>query len=448
MNTKLSRLAGIFLILSMLLAACAQATPPVAPQSNEAPVAVNAPNDPLKTDQPIDIAIRGYSWQMTGLTGVVASQARAWAAQYPNVKLDIQIVDDWSSILANDIAAGSAPDIVYYEGSAAVPLIQAGQVLDISSWYDMAELKADFIPDYWNNFMAQDGKLYAIYQDTESRGVYYRADLIKEADLMAPQNGWTYEDMRALAQKLTTPEVAGACIGTEVYYELAMAAAGGFQYGKDFGYDNPGVRELFQFYQNLIADGSTPENQAGLTRQQCYDLFAAGKVAMTFLHAHFVTNDLRNGKFTPDNLGFVSLPAPNSGAEFKSVGGGFMWIAVKKDYDPVKLAFVKDLFLYVTSVNSQTEYMLANGTMSPRLSVMKNISDKIANDKSLATDPLATYWPIWLKIGEHNIAPQPQDPNNWVWVSGLVQGVQALQVGGSVDDGVKAATDYFNTNKK
>lgn len=457
MNTKLYRLAGILMILSLVLAACAQATPVTVKETVEVPVTqqvevtAEARENLLKSDKPVTVSIRGYSWQMTGQSGLVSSQARAWAAQYPNVTLDIQVVDDWDVVLANDIAANAAPDISYFEGGMAQSYMANGQLLDISPWYNQEELKADFLPAYWDNFMAMDGKLYGIYQDTEARGVYYRKDLVTAAGVSEPKNGWTYAEMRELAKKLTTPEVAGVCIGKEVFYELAMAIGGGFQYGTEFSYDNPAVRDLYQFYSDMIADGSAPKAQAGLTRDQCFDLFAAGKVGMVFLHSNMINSILRGGAPTAlkaDQISFVSLPVPKAGDEFKSVGGGFMFIVIKKDYDPLKLAYVEDLFKYVTSVNSQTEYLLNGAGITPRTSVMNNINKLVTTDTSLKTDVLAPFWPLWLEVATHNVAPQPRDPNNFVWCQGLVQGVEAIQSGKSVDEAVKAATDYFATNKK
>jgi multiple sugar transport system substrate-binding protein len=53
--------------------------------------------------------------------------------------------------------------------------------------------------------MTYEGGLYALFQDTETRGVYYRADWLEEAGLEAPENGWTFEDMREMAAALTCP---------------------------------------------------------------------------------------------------------------------------------------------------------------------------------------------------------------------------------------------------
>ncbi len=445
MRTKVLTVLGLLLVVGIVLAGC---TPVVTVQQG-APDAATAAS--ALTDEPVELTVRAFSFQLKPDRGRAGDQLRAWAAAHPNVKLNVQSVDDFNGdVLATDVAAGTAPDLVFAEGGAVQPLLTSGQLLDLSPWYDVAELEQDYLPDYWNNFMAYEDKLYGIYQDTEARVVYYRPDFLAEAGLTAPANGWTYAEMRDYARQLTTADRAGVCIGKEGYIELAMAVANGLNFGEDFTYDNEAVRAYYQFLSDLIADGSTPAEQVGLTRDQCAQLFAAGKVAMIFLHSNGITTYTSGSPalLTPEQIGVVSLPVLNAGDPFGTFGGGFMWVVPAKEYSAAQLATIKDLLQYMTSQDSQVSYALFRGFLLARQSYMAEINRLVVEDPGVSSSVVGAFYPAWIEIAQNNLTSIPRDPNTTVYRLGLAAGLEVIQAGQSVDNAVQAATDYFEANKK
>ncbi len=461
MNTKLYRLAGI-LILSLFLVPSVQAAPVFVKDTVVVPItrqiekivpqgmelnAANAQN-PLITDTPVEITVRTYSWMVTGNNGVVAPQLRAWNAQYPNVKLDLQVMDDWTGILAQDIQAGTAPDIVY--SGSPYNYAKQGSILDLTPYFDIKALEQDTLPEYWKNEMFIDGKLYGIWQDTEARVVYYRKDLAEKAGLQPPQNGWTYAEMRDFAKQLTTPDMSGICIGNEAWPWLAMSVADGAKWGTDTTFAIDPVKNMYQFLSDMIKDKSAPSAQTGLTRDQCFDLFAQGKTAMVFLHNNGISPLLRGdlkGAVNGEQIGVVSLPVAQSGQKFVSWGGGWAWWIIQKDYEDLKKSYLIDLLKYVTSKNSQVEYALKWGFMLPRISYMNEIKRLVKEDASVQADPLASFWSTWLDIAANNIHGDPANPIQFPWAIGLSKGAEVIQAGGTVDAAVQEAQKYYDANK-
>ncbi|MBE2236289.1 MAG: extracellular solute-binding protein [Caldilineaceae bacterium] len=445
MRTKVLTVFGLLLVMGIVLAGCA----PVVTVQQGAPDASTAAS--ALTDEPVELTVRAFSFQLKPDRGRAGDQLRAWASAHPNVKLNVQSVDDFNGdVLATDVAAGTAPDLVFAEGGAVQPLLTSGQLLDLSPWYDVAELEKDYLPDYWNNFMAYEGKLYGIYQDTEARVVYYRPDFLAEAGLAAPANGWSYAEMRDYARQLTTADRAGVCIGKEGYIELAMTVANGLNFGEDFTYDNEAVRAYYQFLSDLIADGSTPAEQVGLTRDQCAQLFAAGKVAMIFLHSNGITSYTSGSPalLNPEQIGVVSLPVLNAGDPFGTFGGGFMWVVPAKEYSAAQLATIKDLLQYMTSQDSQVSYALFRGFLLARKSYMAEINRLVVEDPGVSSSIVGAFYPTWIEIAQNNLTSIPRDSNTTVYRLGLAAGLEVIQAGQSVDNAVQAATDYFEANKK
>lgn len=397
-------------------------------------------------DDPIEITVRCYTWMCEGELGLVRPQIEAWDEAHPEAIVSIEVIDDWEYLLLQDAIAGTAPDIVYYRDP--LPLIEADQVKDISGWYDMEALEADFLPAYWNNFMTYEGNLYAIFQDTETRGVYYREDWLEEAGLELPENGWTFADMREYAAALTTEDRAGVCLGTERNITMSMALNAGYEQDL-LDYDHPAVEAMYQFYADLVNDGSTVAEQAGLTRDQCQQLFEAGETAMILLHSNGISNTFVNSDLTPEQIGFVSLPVLEEGMPYRAIGGGWMWFVLEKDYSDEKEALIEDLFKHVTSQESQVDYALAWGFLLPRTSFQEALLEAVETDEAQVEREIFKYWPSWLDVAANTEAINFRaDPNQRTWWFGLDVGVEAVQAGLSPEEAIAFARDYFDANSE
>ncbi len=229
-----------------------------------------------------------------------------------------------------------------------------------------------------------------------------------------------------------------------------MAVANGLNFGEDFTYDNEAVRGYYQFLADLIADGSTPAEQTGLTRDQCAQLMAAGKAAMVFLHSNGITSYMIGSPalLTVDQVGVVSLPVQEAGQDWGTFGGGFMWAVPAKDYTDTQLAYIEDLLKYMTSEDNQVSYALFRGFLLARQSYMEEIVRLVNEDPGVQASYVAPLYPQWITIAQNNKTSIPRDPNTTVYRMGLAAGVEVIQAGQTVDDAVKAAEDYFAANKK
>ncbi|MGH2840586.1 MAG: ABC transporter substrate-binding protein [Solirubrobacteraceae bacterium] len=110
-------------------------------------------------------------------------------------------------------AGGSPPDVflVNYRNFAAFAarggLDPAGPRLQRSKTLD----RAAFYPQPLEAFTYR-GTLQCIPQNLSSLVVYYNRDLFRAAGLRDPARGWTYEQFRDAARKLTGPPVRGSAV--------------------------------------------------------------------------------------------------------------------------------------------------------------------------------------------------------------------------------------------
>ena len=88
MRTKVLTVLGLLLVVGIVLAGC---TPVVTVQQG-APDAATAAS--TLTDEPVELTVRAFSFQLKPDRGRAGDQLRAWAAAHPNVKLNVQSVDD------------------------------------------------------------------------------------------------------------------------------------------------------------------------------------------------------------------------------------------------------------------------------------------------------------------------------------------------------------------
>lgn len=104
------------------------------------------------------------------------------------------VVENALDIAANEIAGGSFPDMVDFAGTE-VPLaaISQGLVLDMKPYIEAEGLQSKVGINYTMN--DRDGSIYTVHDQLTTLGLWYNADLYKEAGAATPDQWSGYEDM-------------------------------------------------------------------------------------------------------------------------------------------------------------------------------------------------------------------------------------------------------------
>ncbi len=125
---------------------------------------------------------------------------------HPDVKVDSQIGAPADNLLSKTTAAlagGKYPDVVYQFGPNVANLARSPKALDLT---DAVKTPAwnwnDFFPAA-REAVTIDGRVRAIPALIDSLAVVYNKDLFRKAGIAAPKAGWTWQQYRDIARRLT-----------------------------------------------------------------------------------------------------------------------------------------------------------------------------------------------------------------------------------------------------
>ena len=254
-------------------------------ESLEGPASAHA-----ATSSPVQITFG--SWGSIDEQITANAILKVFEARYPNIQVQPQYTDFSSYFirLNADLATKSIPDVMFL---TYVPTYASkGALADIRSMvakhgkslsgYTQGEL---FLFE-WN------GGVYGVPRDNDTKVIFYNRSLFKKAGVALPKDGWSYDDLRATAMKLTVG--SGARISQYGYaYETGMWRLWLWENGVEL-FDNdatptkvtfntPAGAQALQFMGDLTTkDNVTPPASQLASSATIASLFTGGQLAMAF----------------------------------------------------------------------------------------------------------------------------------------------------------------------
>jgi multiple sugar transport system substrate-binding protein len=203
------------------------------------------------------------------------------------VKVDLVGVpeDQFNQVLTSSAAAGDLPDVIGSISLAQVRTLAANDLVDTET--NAAVIKGldekTFSPRSLE--LTRDGdKQLSVPDSSWQQLLYYRKDLFDKAGIPAPK---TYDDIKAAAQKLDSPEVAGIVAAnkpgeafTQQTFEH-IAQGNGCEMVNEAGditFDSPECVGALTFYRDVLKDYSVAGAQDVDTVRASY---FAGQAAMS-----------------------------------------------------------------------------------------------------------------------------------------------------------------------
>jgi multiple sugar transport system substrate-binding protein len=286
-------LGVVILLAGFILSACgADATPtPVQPTATPAPVNTVAGNPA----NPVTL-----TWSFWGDSTEVAINNRlrsVFEASHPGIKINI-LYESWNNYfdkLKNEWVGDKAPDVMFLDN---VPTWAGWGLLESIEPYiqrDKLDI-GDFYPGLLDAFRYH-GALHGLPRDNDTKVIYVNLDMLKEAGITTPQAGWTWQDLRSAAQKLTQRDASGNitrygfAFEPDTWWRLWVWQNGGELYDKYTApqpptkllLDNKAASDAVQFFADLInKDRVTPTYDQMNSGDKIAEMFTARKVAMAF----------------------------------------------------------------------------------------------------------------------------------------------------------------------
>ncbi|WP_375383687.1 extracellular solute-binding protein [uncultured Microbacterium sp.] len=156
-------------------------------------------------------------------TKAVQDAVAAWSAT-SGVEATVQVANDLSQQLSQGFAAGSPPDLFYLSTDQIAGYAGNGS---LKAYGDQLGNKDDFYPSLVENFTVGD-QFYCAPKDFSTLGLVINTDMWTAAGLTDADIPTTWDDLAAVATKLTANGHVGLAFGAE-YQRLGtfMAQAGG-----------------------------------------------------------------------------------------------------------------------------------------------------------------------------------------------------------------------------
>lgn len=229
-------------------------------------------------------------------------------------------------------------------------LMSAGEVVDVFHTGNMDQLIAraargvvEPLDNYYktNNLKPEEeyvlnptinGKTYGMIVNAAQFMVAFNKDHLKEANLPLPEMGWTWDDFREYAKKLTTKDHYGAYFHTWGEYPnmIAYTELPHPQLKEDMKlqFDHPSYKYFFELRRKMEKEDKSVQPYADIlaAKNHILEPFFAGKVSMIPVGS-FIVRATTLDKF-PHNFQTVYAPIPRSSKDAEmgltNISGNFV----------------------------------------------------------------------------------------------------------------------------
>ncbi|MFK4762830.1 extracellular solute-binding protein [Microbacterium sp. ZW T5_45] len=285
-------------------------------------------------------------------TAAVQSAVDAWSKD-SGTKVSLQVASDLSQELSQGFAAGEPADLFYLSTDAIAGFAANGS---LKAYGDELSNKDDFYPSLVENFTIDD-TFYCAPKDFSTLALVINSQMWADAGLTDADLPKSWDDLAAVAAKLTTPEHVGLAFGAE-YQRIGafMAEAGGglVKDGAAIADDQANVDAL-EYVKSHLVDGTfayAKDVGAGWGGE------ALGKgAAAMVIEGNWITGGMSND-YADVAYTVAELPAGPSGQgtlQFTNCWG----MAADSPNQTAAL----DLVEYLTSADSQLAFSEAFGPM-------------------------------------------------------------------------------------
>lgn len=359
-------------------------------------------------------------------------------AKYPNVTVEIAmdpISTGWGDYVTKVLSQFNANNAYDVYGTAIETfssLTSRGLFVPLDDYIAKNPTFSDFDPALFK-YSSYEGKTYFVPIGWNNIMINYNRKLFQDAGVEYPKEGWTWDEFREVAKKLTKRDDAGNVIqfGYEVPNQNFFVQPWFFSNGTsvlnaDWTGSNmldPKVAESLQFLKDLIhVDKVSPIPGKETMDNQ----FMAGQVAM-ISRGHWIVQNAVNAKLDMD----VAIP-PSKVNDYTVIGFGGYAVSKTSQYPEI----AKDLVGELTSFETQKEEGEGGGGVPGRKSAAET-------EAFLAFPPSAA---LYYKTVPHTL-PVPSPANFQEVEKIFIRYYQAMMADEMpIEEGVKKAHEELEAS--
>lgn len=183
------------------------------------------------------------------------AQVAAFQEANPNITVDLQLIPEYDTTIQAAFASGDAPDVFYVDSSKLPDYVDAGVIAPAGENLEDPE---GFYPSLLEVFTI-DGTLYCPPKDFSTMALQYNIDAFDAAGLEYPTADWTWDDLRAAAEALTTDDQVGLVVPPELPRILPFIYQNGgsvlSEDGSEVTFNSEETVGAIDFLLGMIEDG-------------------------------------------------------------------------------------------------------------------------------------------------------------------------------------------------
>ncbi|WP_040209681.1 ABC transporter substrate-binding protein [Neobacillus jeddahensis] len=391
---KVKKIAAFSLIAASLLVSSAC--------SNE-----NASSDEKGKKEEISITFRSGGGTNKGLQDWLQKEViPEFEKEHPNAKiklapLNVSEGDYFAKIALMLKSKNTAPDLVTEDTFMVNSDASAGYLESIDDKVEDWEDWGKFTENVKKGVIAEDGKVYGVPYNTDSRGIWYNKDLFAKAGLPVPWEPKTWEDIleaaRTIKAKLSDDVVpiwmnSGKATGEATSmqtFEMLLYGTKTPLYdfdAKKWIVKSDGLVNTFKFIDTVYEEDLGPElsqvlnGQGGSVAYQ--QLMPKGKLAMG-IDGIWQTGNWQETGAAPwpkafETLGFAPMPTENGDAPGSVTMSGGWAFSIPKNSGNKDLAW--EFIKFASSKEKNLSLLLRDRSLTPR--------DDVAQDPEYQKIPM------------------------------------------------------------
>jgi ABC-type glycerol-3-phosphate transport system substrate-binding protein len=396
-------------------------------------------------------------WQFeTGERVIAAWEALIadFEALNPNIDVVMEIVPwaEQQQRLTTALTTNALPDISMLGNNVVAQYQAIGALTPLTDYFEAwsAEVGYDVTTDFWPGdtyYYLIEGDWWGSPVAVETRALWYRADLLEAAGYTEPPQTW--DEVREIAIATTTDDIYGFGIPGGISYSTVQTFISVYlSYGARMlneeglcGFDTPEFKEALRFYTDLyLVDGVTPADTPTIDFTVLSPLMANGQMAMYITGPTFV-NHLLALNPQPDwvqHMRVAPIPAGPEG-RFGFLGGWPLVLWSSSNVKDAAFEFIK----YATGPEGGLAAFSQAAVFPPgRRSVvdswLSNFDEPWRSEFQAFVEQFEFAYPYQY--------PDPEIPQmGTLEVDTIQSAVQAVMLGGDIDEAVANMCDRMNT---
>ncbi|MEY8356494.1 extracellular solute-binding protein [Lachnospiraceae bacterium 54-53] len=331
--------------------------------------------------EPVTLKIANYAVLEKGYDEFWATVKKGFEETYPDITIE-WVTAPYGEILnqvINMAGGGDKVDCIFSEMIWLPSLVDAGLAAPMKDVLD-----EDFLNDYYPNILeahSVDGEVYGAPLYVSPSLLFYNQKLFEKAGLDPNKPPKTYDEMLAMADKLSGltsddgnkvyafGQTTASVIVSGSSIQAFAANFGGSLFDRDgaFQAENEGLKESLEMLKLLDEKGYNPQNAK---LKDLRNLFALGQLAMYYDNS-WGFNGVK--AINPDAVNFAAAAEPLTGGSGEGASTLQSHCFVAVDNGPERLEAVKDFIQYVITPEVINDYIKDIAPALPAKNAMKDM---------------------------------------------------------------------------